>query len=118
MKRPPKTRRKRSAEKYEKGVSLKKKGIRQKKKKYTDDGTLETLDSIDREKQLAPLESHINHCWDWVQPHHLHPGQISSGRREDEQVNPMAPIYELESTTLMVTLTLLVMESLGGPSLS
>jgi hypothetical protein len=91
------------------------------KKKYTDDGTLETLDSIDREKQPAmpPLKQYQPPlglaAMPLPTPAPVAPRVVEEV--EDEQVNPTAPIHELEYDHFDGNADVSVMESLGGPSL-
>jgi hypothetical protein len=91
------------------------------KKKYTDDGTLETLDSNDREKQPAmiPLKQYQPPlglaAMPLPTPAPLQPRVVENV--EDEQVNPTAPIHELEYDHFDGNADVSVMESLGGPSL-
>jgi hypothetical protein len=89
------------------------------KKKYTDDGTLETMDSVDREKpEIAPLKQYQPPLGLAPMPLPIPVAEPPRVAEEiDLEVNPTAPIRELEYDHFDGNADVSVMESLGGPSL-
>jgi hypothetical protein len=95
------------------------------KKKYMDDGTLETMDSVDREKpEILPVRKHqpplglapVPQPMPVPEPVRAAPARLVEEPHEDTDVNPTAPVQELEYD-FDAGADVSVMESLGGPSL-
>jgi hypothetical protein len=86
------------------------------KKKYTDDGTLETMDSADREKpDMPPVTTHQAPLGLATLPKQT-PLPVPVRVEVEDEVNPTAPIREVQYDDHFDQ-DVSVMESLGGPSL-